>query len=433
MNIHTTAGIDREAVRAAASLEELIGEHTALRGPRRDLRGRCPLHGGNNPTSLSVNAEEGVWHCKSCGAGGDVFDWVMTVEGVEFAEALRILADRYGVAPRPAKRAEEPWTVATYSARFVLPQDELREWGVADREDGGVLIAYRDEDGALLRNRVRLSQEKRWWEKGADRGGDGSYLYGLDRLDHGDGELLVVEGESDCHVAWHCGLRALGAPGQTIFKPAWGDHIPPGTEALYVLREPDGGLPETVAGALRRAEAELGLPDPPEVRAWELPQGDLADAWHQLGHNKRRLCGAVEAALEAARPVVLRDELDDLTQAEALLRLAEANTVELFSEAADRRPFAQVIDGEGVAVHEVVIEQGATSPYRAWLLRLYRETLGETPSGEATVRAMRQVQAEAAAGPVRELHVRAAWHDGDLLIDRGDEAWSAFRVVPEGW
>lgn len=52
--------------------------------------GLCPFHEDRNP-SFSVDREKGLFHCFGCGAGGDVFDFVMAKEGVEFKEALSIL------------------------------------------------------------------------------------------------------------------------------------------------------------------------------------------------------------------------------------------------------------------------------------------------------------------------------------------------------
>ncbi len=93
-----------ERIRAAARLEELIGERTELRRKGRRLFGLCPLHDENTP-SLSVDVEEQLWHCFGCRRGGDVFGWVMETERVDFLEAMRFLARKYGVEweePTPA-------------------------------------------------------------------------------------------------------------------------------------------------------------------------------------------------------------------------------------------------------------------------------------------------------------------------------------------
>ena len=85
-----------EAVRSRADLVEIIGAHVQLRRSGRNFIGLCPFHQEKTP-SFSVNAERGFFHCFGCGAGGSVFDFVMQMEGLTFAEALQSLARRYGI------------------------------------------------------------------------------------------------------------------------------------------------------------------------------------------------------------------------------------------------------------------------------------------------------------------------------------------------
>jgi DNA primase len=94
----TRFGQDKiEEVRARADIAEVIGAHVRLKRAGRNLVGLCPFHNEKTP-SFSVNAERGFFHCFGCGAGGTVFDFVMRVEALNFAEALQMLARRYGIA-----------------------------------------------------------------------------------------------------------------------------------------------------------------------------------------------------------------------------------------------------------------------------------------------------------------------------------------------
>jgi energy-coupling factor transporter ATP-binding protein EcfA2 len=120
--------------------------------------------------------------------------------------------------------------------------------------------------------------------------------------------------------------------------------------------------------------------------------------------------------------------LDELTQADAILFLAEDRSEELFAEEADDTPFAQVQTTSGVATWEI-----RSPSFRGWLLRQYRRELGKTPNTSATEQCLRQLEAEALGKDRRRLHLRAAWNGDALLIDRGDRSWSAFSVTPEGW
>ena len=100
----------RERVRDAVDFEELVGARTELRraGARR-LQGLCPFHDERTP-SFGIDPVEKLYHCFGCGAGGDVFSFVMETEGLDFAGALEALADRYGVELE--REAEDPAAAA---------------------------------------------------------------------------------------------------------------------------------------------------------------------------------------------------------------------------------------------------------------------------------------------------------------------------------
>jgi DNA primase len=85
-----------EEVRARADIVEIVGAQVRLKRTGRNLVGLCPFHNEKTP-SFSVNAERGFFHCFGCGAGGTVFDFVMRLEALTFAEALQSLARRYGI------------------------------------------------------------------------------------------------------------------------------------------------------------------------------------------------------------------------------------------------------------------------------------------------------------------------------------------------
>ena len=86
-----------DEVRQRSDIVEIIGAHVRLRRAGRNFVGLCPFHNEKTP-SFSVNAERGFYHCFGCGAGGTVFNFIMKVEGLNFPEAIRSLAKRYGVS-----------------------------------------------------------------------------------------------------------------------------------------------------------------------------------------------------------------------------------------------------------------------------------------------------------------------------------------------
>jgi DNA primase len=95
-----------EAVRAAADLHEVVSGYVALKksGGNR-WRGLCPFHQEKTP-SFYVDADKQLYYCFGCGSGGDVFKFLMLYEKLDFPEALKSLAARYGVS-LPAARSPE--------------------------------------------------------------------------------------------------------------------------------------------------------------------------------------------------------------------------------------------------------------------------------------------------------------------------------------
>ncbi len=100
-------GYDLEEIRRRADIVEIISPHVALRKAGRRLVGLCPFH-QERTGSFTVDPETGLWHCFGCKAGGDLFRFVEMIEKVTFAEAVEMLARRFGVAPRrPAQAARQ--------------------------------------------------------------------------------------------------------------------------------------------------------------------------------------------------------------------------------------------------------------------------------------------------------------------------------------
>ncbi len=74
----------------------LVSETVELKQRGHDFWGCCPFHHEKSP-SFHINPSTGLWKCFGCGAGGDVFDYVMKRESLDFPDAIRYLADRAGI------------------------------------------------------------------------------------------------------------------------------------------------------------------------------------------------------------------------------------------------------------------------------------------------------------------------------------------------
>jgi DNA primase len=90
------SGESLERVKQAADIVEVISAHTDLRRQGARWVGLCPFHEERTP-SFSVDAQEKLYHCFGCGVGGDTIKFIEEKEGLGFAEAVELLADRYGV------------------------------------------------------------------------------------------------------------------------------------------------------------------------------------------------------------------------------------------------------------------------------------------------------------------------------------------------
>ncbi|HUW24610.1 MAG TPA: CHC2 zinc finger domain-containing protein [Patescibacteria group bacterium] len=85
-----------EEIRSKIDLVQFISEFLPLKKAGRNFKGLCPFHAEKTP-SFMVSPERQIWHCFGCGAGGDVFGFLMQMERIEFGEALRLLAKKTGI------------------------------------------------------------------------------------------------------------------------------------------------------------------------------------------------------------------------------------------------------------------------------------------------------------------------------------------------
>src|SRR4051795_12816115 len=91
---YTTDSIER--VRDAVDMVALVGARTDLRRVGTRWTGLCPFHDERTP-SFSVNGEEKLYYCFGCGEGGDAFKFVQETDGLDFQDAVELLAERFGV------------------------------------------------------------------------------------------------------------------------------------------------------------------------------------------------------------------------------------------------------------------------------------------------------------------------------------------------
>jgi DNA primase len=88
---------DKEKVRNAVDIVDLIGAVTTVKRSGRNHMAVCPFHQEKTP-SMSIDAARGLYYCHGCHAKGDVFTFVQETQGLSFPEALEVLAAQAGVA-----------------------------------------------------------------------------------------------------------------------------------------------------------------------------------------------------------------------------------------------------------------------------------------------------------------------------------------------
>ncbi len=127
----------KEQVRQAIDIVDLVGSYVQLRRQGRGYVGLCPWHDDTRP-SLQVNPERQSWKCWVCDLGGDIFSFIMKIEGVEFREALEMLAERAGI-PLERRRAAQTGPPTTPEAKARDRQTLLRAMAWAEAQYHGCL------------------------------------------------------------------------------------------------------------------------------------------------------------------------------------------------------------------------------------------------------------------------------------------------------
>ena len=113
-------------VRLQADIVQVVQDYVSLRKSGATYKGLCPFHGEKTP-SFHVNREKGFFHCFGCGVGGDVFKFVELQEKVGFTDAVRLLAQRVGLA-LPARVDGDDRTDAAEREALLKAHEVAASW-----------------------------------------------------------------------------------------------------------------------------------------------------------------------------------------------------------------------------------------------------------------------------------------------------------------
>lgn len=125
-----------QEIKQRLGITEVVGQYLQLKQAGRNLKAPCPFH-QEKSASFMVSPDKNIYHCFGCGEGGDVFSFVMKMEGLEFREALEKLARQANITleEHPADRKAgqrrarlieaHEWAIKYYQASLLKNQGSL--------------------------------------------------------------------------------------------------------------------------------------------------------------------------------------------------------------------------------------------------------------------------------------------------------------------
>ncbi|MCC6982497.1 MAG: MarR family transcriptional regulator [Bauldia sp.] len=277
---------------------------------------------------------------------------------------------------QPRDEAALGLTLAQYAEAKKLPLPFLMDLGLTEIRRAGttaVRIPYGTVSGEAgpVRFRRSLGGERRFeWAVGARLS-----LYGLDRLAAAGKEIVLVEGESDCHTLWFHGIPAVGLPGAAMWSESRDAHLLERFEKIFVLIEPDQGGEAMIrwitASVLKDRMLLVSLPAKDPSALHLIDPAEFQAAWHEAKakatpfsalEQKRRETARTEAWLRcgdlAKTPSILDRFEDDLDDAGVVGERSAAKLLYLAvtSRVLDR-PVSMVVKGPSSGGKSYLVDQ----------------------------------------------------------------------------
>lgn len=116
-----------EDLKRQADILVVIQDYVSLKKTGATYKGLCPFHGEKTP-SFHVNRDKGFFHCFGCGVGGDVFKFLELHEKVGFQDAVKQLAQRFGMALPELEQTDEQRATAAEREGLLKVHEEAAAW-----------------------------------------------------------------------------------------------------------------------------------------------------------------------------------------------------------------------------------------------------------------------------------------------------------------
>ena len=137
---------DVELIKEKINIVDLISEYLTLKKAGVNFKAPCPFHNEKTP-SFVVSPERQIWHCFGCQKGGDLFTFLMEKEGMEFKEALEMLAKKAGVVLQ--KKADDKKDFKDRLFEINLKAQEFFHYILTKHPLGKKALNYLQERGIL--------------------------------------------------------------------------------------------------------------------------------------------------------------------------------------------------------------------------------------------------------------------------------------------
>lgn len=171
----------------------------------------CPFHEEKKP-SFGISAHTGLYHCFSCGASGNIVQFISKMDGISESDAKKNIEDEVGFVDINSI----PYSLSEFATEKHLSEKFLEENHI-EGLNNVVVFPYYDEEHQLVRARYRRNPKsdiRFVWDYG-----EKMCLYGLWKLASFKKDYIVlVEGETDSLSLWYHDMPALGVPGANNFK-----------------------------------------------------------------------------------------------------------------------------------------------------------------------------------------------------------------------